>query len=128
MKKIRIRVTRGLGRSLGHLIEREHGDGKKIPKKENWIEVICVRNGRYKVVANNMTSKKERGLSFSEWTDDVINLDHEDRSDAAWIGMSEKLRWRNVIITPKKIIAPDIKKVRQALKHVVFCAWDIDDM
>lgn len=128
-RKIRIKVKRKLGTSLSHLIEIRHGDGGKVvSEKESWIEVVCAKNGHYKIVANNMTSDKESALSFSEWTNDVVNLDNEERSDAAWLKMSEKLQWREVILTPETIIAPNVKTLRQALKHVVFCAWDLEDM
>lgn len=123
---VRLVVNRGYGLSLGNLIQR-----LDIPAsaevEESWIEVKEVSPNLFKVVNDNMTEGDDWvhdscALCFCDWDDEVANLDHV--SDAAdCYGMSERLIWRGAILTPWEFYASSVDLLREALEHVVFCAW-----
>jgi hypothetical protein len=64
-------------------------------------------------------------IGFAHWDAEVENLDNsEDLSDAAMcFGMSQKLRWNDVMLTPYTYYAPNIERLREAFSHVYLCAW-----
>lgn len=70
---------------------------------------------------------RKTAIGFAHWSSDVDNLDDPEdiyASNAAMcFGMSERLRWKDVELSPKVCLAPNIDRLREALKHIYVCAW-----
>jgi hypothetical protein len=125
----KIFVKRGFGLSLGNMIEVLGSVDTSIPDgvAHDWIKVRR-RHNRWTVVDDSMTDKKgdwirdNTALGFPVWDDEVKDLDNF--SDAAsCFGMSEKLQWEDVTLTPDYFQASSIERLCEALDHVCFCAW-----
>lgn len=99
-----------------------------------WIVVEQVACGRYVVVEDNLTVKSDDRLwddlelGFIGWDDEVEDLDAGDSEESQCFGMSNRLRWNDVDLTPEEFRAPSIERLREALVHVTLCAWCPDDI
>jgi hypothetical protein len=123
MSSIRLYVNRRFGESLGNLIDQLSGAS---PGECNWIEVEQRMPGMFRVVGDNFTGQgTERGLC--RWDDEVSDLDC-DSDVSQCFGMSERLQWRDVTITPDWFLAPSVWRLKQGLQKVTFCAYDPDDI
>jgi len=119
---------RGYGRSFGNMIEIISGDASKN-QEGNWIVVSEKKQGVFDVIEDNMTEKGGNGysdktaLGFSQWDKEVSDLDagHSDASQC--FGISEHLEWHDVDMTPYIFEAPNIERLKEALEHVLICAW-----
>jgi hypothetical protein len=100
----------------------------------NWIEVEEKETGVFEVVDNNMTVKdgdplkKDTALGFSQWDEGVEDLDNGQSDERRWLGISSHLRWQDVNLTPDRYTAPNIERLKEALTHVVICAWCLGDI
>ena len=128
-KRYRIELpNRGFGYSLGNMIEVLLGDAAD-KLNSNWIEVEEREPGVFAVVDDNMTVKDgdwlsaDTNLGFSEWDEEVEDLDGGYSDEGQCFGMSDHLRWQDVDLTPEEFHAPSIERVKEALNHVAVCAW-----
>lgn len=125
---IRISVNRGFGCSMGNMIDVVFGEAGELLREPSWIEVEETEPGQFEVVGNNMTSDRSPELGFSAWDDQVRDLDNGESDESQCFGMSCRLRWGRVYLSPDSFTAPSVRKLKEALKHVVYCAWDPDDI
>jgi len=127
---IRIPVRRGLGPFFERpLLGDEQSFGAAGKLEGNWIEVEERQPGFFELVRNNMTDPENPDLDIFRWDAEVEDLDK--RSDAAYRGMSEHLRWEDVDMSlnqtddlSSSFRSPSVARLREALTHVVFCTWD----
>jgi hypothetical protein len=98
-------------------------------EKESWIEVRETQTGVFSIVGDNMTNRNGNSitditeLGFIEWDNEVTDLDKGQSDESQCFGMSEKLKWRDVELTPTEIRAPSLELLKEALTHVIICAW-----
>jgi hypothetical protein len=119
---------RGYGRSLSHMIDTL-SDKASAEQGGDWIEVEEREPGTFVVVDDSLTVKDgdsmmaQTDLGFTEWNDEVEDLDAGWSDEASCFGMSNHLRWNDVDLTPDEFSAPSIERLIEALEHVVLCAW-----
>ena len=120
-KRYRLKVHTGRTRSLGNLIDK--AAGKPLP--DGWIEVEAPNADHmaWIVVGNNLTTERESALGIAHWSDQVRDLDdgHSDASQC--FGMSEHLQYKNVTLDVNGFMAQSLEDIKEALEHVVYCAW-----
>jgi hypothetical protein len=93
----------------------------------NWIEVEEKKPGIFTVMDDNITVKdgdrvtEDVTLGFSEWDDEVEDLDGDE--DSQMCNISEHLKWQDVDLTPEEYHAPSIERLKEALSHVTICAF-----
>lgn len=127
-KRIRIEVNRGYGSSLGNLIE-VLTDSTSVKSPVSWIEVEEREENVFVVVDDNMTVKDGNrlytnvALGFISWDDRVEDLDNGSSDESQCFGMSSRLRWNDVEMTPEQFRAPSIFRLMEALTRVVMNAW-----
>jgi hypothetical protein len=124
---IRIDLShRGYGRSMGNMLDVLSGNIRLV---ENWIIVEEREPGKFFVVNDNMTVKNgdwivdSVALGFSQWDDEVEDLDAGGSDESHCFGMSDHLRWNDVDLTPYEYKAPSIERLKEAFEHVAVCAW-----
>lgn len=129
-KTYKIPVNRGYGSSMGNMLEAIAGEHQG---REDWIEVER-KAGCYYLIDNSMTDKKgnwvvdNTELSFAGWDETVQNLDNMQSEEGEIFGMSNKLKWNEVILEPKKFQAKTIERLQEALEHISFCSWCAGDL
>jgi hypothetical protein len=131
MTGIRTRIDlphRGFGMSMGNMIEMLSGEAS-AKQEGNWIEVEEKEPGVFAVVDDNMTVKdgdwvtENTALGFSQWDDEVEDLDAGNSDESQCFGMSSHLKWQDVDLMPEEFRAPSIERLKEALNHVAICAW-----
>jgi hypothetical protein len=128
--RVRLTVNRGISLCPVDMIE---AICDRVEMEENWIELEREQPGRWKIVNDSMSDRggywvhDATELAFSSWDGKVENLDTSGEGFECF-GISEKLRWENVTLTPKSISAPSIERIKEALEHVRFCAWCMGDI
>jgi hypothetical protein len=109
----------------------------KVNKKGDWIEVMpncSLGRGTYLIEGCNFlkrTDTRFEHLCFTSWRSTVEDLDQGHSDLASSFGGSLHLRWKDVefdLSGPDTIKAPNLKRIKEAVKHVTFGAWDTDDV
>ncbi len=127
-EQIRINVQNGYGNSLSNLVNAL-SESASADREQAWIEVVEAVPGMYRVVNDSLTVKggdwiiDETALGFVAWDDEVEDLDTGNSDESQCFGMSSELRWNDVGLTPVEFRAPSIERLKEALSHVVVCAW-----
>jgi len=109
----------------------------RIPP-EGWIEVKRLRRGRYAITASNLLHGDEcLMLSASAW-DDEVRLGEHNYDGHDCFGLGEHVIWQDVSLDFNDteapgaelgtINAPNIRRIQEALKHMLICAWDLQDV
>jgi hypothetical protein len=110
------------------------GDGYKIrirsdnAESPRWIRVVRSDLGGWEVVDDSMTlqggdwATDATSLGFSEWDDDVENLDL-DSDEWQCFGISGKLRSGGIILFPDHFEGGAIDEVAAALSRVSYCSY-----
>jgi len=62
-------------------------------------------------------------LGFSQWDEEVEDLDTGFSEEAQRYGMSCRLIWQDVYLTPYEFRASSVERLAEALTHVAICAW-----
>ena len=120
----RLTINRGYSQSLGNLIDLIC---KPKENKDNaWIEVEEKEPNIFVVISNGIT-RPETTLGFSNWDEEAIDLDNGS-DESQCFGMSNRLQWNEVILTPDEMSAPTVDRLKAALEHITFCSWDPDDI
>ncbi len=127
MSIIRLNVNFGRGSSLGNMLDELAGERLS---ERYWLEVEELTKGEFTVVGDNFTGHPRKGLErgITAWTAEVSDLDGGFSDVGQCFGMSERLQWRDVSITPDSFRAPSVRKLKEALTRVVFCAYDPGDI
>jgi hypothetical protein len=118
---------RGFGTSMENMIEVLSGEAS-AKLEGNWIDVEEREPGVFTVVDDNLTSGSDWivdpcNLGFSQWDDEVEDLDAGDSDESQCFGMSDHLRWNDVDLTPYEYRASSLERLSEALHHVAVCAW-----
>ncbi len=124
----------------------------EIGKEGGWIDVKERSPGEFVITGTNITNEKLKLLAFASGDGETSDIDGaftpEDiegmkddgdspeeieemkamKSDEQALGMSARVQWNEVILTPKIIHAPSLDRLREALSHVVFTAWRARDL
>lgn len=121
--KLRIPVPRrGFGLSLGNSFQILGGEAlKKL--EGNWLEIEEREPHIFTVVGENLTEEGEC-LGFSKWNNEVVDLDAGNSCGSQLFEISNHLAWKDVTLTPSKLMAPSVERLIEALDHVEICAWD----
>ena len=124
---IKLTVHQAYGFSIGNMID-SLSDNTSAESESAWITVKKVSPGVYQIVDNSMTTGDSGltdccALGFCYWDDEVQDIDAGNSDESQCFEMSDHLRWNDVDITPEGFKAPSINRLREALKHVGFCAW-----
>jgi len=128
----RLEVRSGMATSLGSMID---GLAGRIPP-EGWIEVKYLRRGQYAITASNLLRDDDAlCLSASVW-DKEISLGEHNGDGYDCFGLGEHVIWQDVSLDFNEadnakfgtISAPNIRRIREALKHMAICAWDPQDI
>jgi hypothetical protein len=124
---IKLSVIRGYGFSLGNMIDQFTGLAS-ARSDDNWIVVTEVTPGVFEIVDDSMTwgdnyVSDDCALGFCGWDEEVLDLDGGYSDESSCFGMSAYLLWNDVELTPTELRAPSIDRLREALRHVAFCAW-----
>ena len=129
MEKIRISVPlRGFGSSLGNMIQVLSGEASS-KLEGNWIDVEERTPGVFTVVDENLTTKDgdwivdDTSLGFSSWDEEVADLDAGNSDESQCFGMSDRLVWKDVELTPYEFRAPSVERLIESFNHVEICAW-----
>lgn len=132
----RLGIQTHYGNSIGNLIDRLAET--PLPHAP-WLEVEEVAphlvephldprepNGRryFALVADNITHDGRPARGLCGWASAVVDLDDGHSDAAQCFGMSEKLRWNDVEITPDGFAAPSLERLQEAMGFVVWCSWD----
>ncbi|MFA6536567.1 MAG: hypothetical protein WCT25_04035 [Candidatus Paceibacterota bacterium] len=127
-KHYKIIVSRGVSLSPENLLAFYTGEASAYPKTKWWVKVEEQEPGSFVVVADNLTTDEDAGsLGFSSWDHEVKDLDAGTSAGSEYFNMSDHLQWNDVDMTPEKFKAPTVERLKQALEHVHFCAWDQRD-
>lgn len=119
---------RGFGHSLGNMIQVLSGEASAM-LDGNWIEVEECTQGVFVVVNDNFTDTYDaRARGFTEWDNEMQDLDKGRSDEASCFGMSNHLVWNDVDLTPDEFRAPSVERLMEALHHVAICAWCPDDI
>ncbi len=113
----RVMVRKSFGRSLGNMIDVVFGAKEEVV----WLEITKEAEGAYSVSCFDT----DMALGFVDLDLDVSD---EDRGDAPILGISERVRWEDVVITPTKIYAPSMSQIKRALRRIKVCFWDPNDL
>jgi len=119
---------RGFGMSMGNMIEML-SSGASAKQEGNWIEVEEKGPGVFAIADDNMTVKggdsvmEITALGFSQWDDEVEDLDAGNSDESQCFGMSSHLKWQDVDLPPEEFRAPSVERLKEALNHVAICAW-----
>ncbi len=103
--------------------------GMRLPQR-SWIIVEERSKGIFKVVKNNLTDSDHSSLGISGCSSEVRIL--EDPSSPSdefqCFGMPSRVRWEDVWIEPYEFHASSLSRLKEALSHITFCAWCVDDI
>ncbi len=103
-------------------------NGEKIHKAElkndQWLMLEETSSGTFKILASSIDTDYE--LVFSKWDESVEDLN--ELSDYAFFGLSERLKWKDVELTPKEIKAPSLDRAIEALQHLQIASHDPADI
>lgn len=128
MKTYRIFVRDGFGGSLGNMIDALSAD-TSVEADCAWIIVEEREVGHFVVTDDSMTDKNGDwiidavALGFAEWDAEVEDLDDGYSDESQCFGMSNHLRWNDVVLRPDEFHAPSIERLAEAITHVTMCAW-----
>ncbi|MDB5194185.1 MAG: hypothetical protein JWN50_199 [Parcubacteria group bacterium] len=117
---IKLAVNRGFG-SLENEVQESSGE---------WIEVEEMSQGVFTIIGDGMTGEYLT-LGIWLWDDEVEDLDAGNSDESQCFGMSDHLKWGDVefdLCLMMEIRASSLDQLKEALKHVVFCAWDPEDI
>lgn len=128
-KKYKIFINRGYGFSITNMLDAVSGAAAEEVKKASWI-IVERKGGVFRLVDDNLTSKDGDWISdctdlgFSSWSEEVEDLDNGRSDESQCFEMSNKLQWNEVTLSPDgPFNAVNIKRLCEALEHVIFCAW-----
>ena len=126
-KIVTLAINRSFGSSMGNMIEVLSGEAS-AKLNGNWIKVEKISPGVFQIIEDNLTSGSDWitdscALGFCSWDDEVTDLDAGNSDESQCFCMSDHLRWNDVELTPRELRAPSIKRLKEALHHVAFCAW-----
>ena len=115
--------------------------------EDNWIIVEELKPYVFTVVDENLTSKYHENdddwyydgyydedvddylstrriiLGFSQWDEEVDDLDTGFSEESQRYGMSCRLIWQDVYLTPYEFRASSLVRLIEAFNHVAICAW-----
>lgn len=123
MSTFRLYVNRGFGSTLGNMLDQLSGESLC---DDDWIEVEQ-DDDEFRVVGDNFT-RCGRSRGICRWHDEVEDLDCGWSDVGQCFNMSERLRWKDVVITPSWFLAPSVAMLKEALQRVTFCDYDPDDI
>lgn len=115
----RVYIERGYAKSLGSLLEALSGE---VKQKDNWIEVSQENYG-FTVTGDNITTPSNEALGFVGWSDEVEDMDNGESDESQCFGMSNSLKWNEVIMTPGRFEVASIERLCEALEHVRISSW-----
>jgi len=97
--------------------------------KTKWIEVERLKPGTYGIVSNNLTNGLVPKLGFTKWDRQVKCLDPRS-DDMVMCKTSCHLHWQNVVMNldSNEFRVNSLARLREALQHVTFVAWDPGDI
>jgi len=67
-------------------------------------------------------------LGFNNLASGCEDLDAGTSDQSQCFGISSKVRYLDVIITPGKIEAKSVREIKEAVKHLRFVAWCLGDI
>jgi len=122
-KSFKLDVKRSKGLSLFDVL----GSGS------SWIEVEPNRDGKFTIIKDGLTEQGDPHLNkthigFSAWSDDVEDLDAGSTPQSQKLKLSCHLRWQDVELRGRKINAPSLDRLKQALQRITFSAWSEGDL
>ncbi len=102
----------------------------RIIVSNGWVVIEFQKYGVYRITDNSMKVNidyETPDLGYGKWDNEVVNED-DDLDFLHYLGVSRRLRWKEVIMTDRTIYAPSLERLQEALRHVVFKAYNEDDL
>ena len=109
-----------------------------INDSEDWIIVKKIAKNTYEIESDSITDDgdwitKCTALGITDWRDGAENLDVSgpdsyESDGMQCFGISDKVKYKDVIFDGSIIYAPSIAAIQEAVRHITFSAWCAGDV
>jgi hypothetical protein len=99
----------------------------RIDLDEGYLIYQKIADNVFEVVEENLTNEDSSSLGFFDWDSVVQNLD--ESSDAfQCFDISMSLKFKNVYLTPDKVIASSFDEIKEAFRYIKIRSWCSDNI